>query len=659
MKKITALLIGCPNVGKTSLLNHLAGSTFRVGNFPGVTVEKREGKAFYGDYEIHLIDLPGIYTTQFYTSEDERIAVEFLKSREYDLVINVVETPKLERDLHLTLELTKLQKPMVVALNMMDEAKNLGFMIDLLRLREIFNIPVVGTNGRTGEGKEKLLEAIIEVNERGISPQLNIHPSQLFTSEDSKNYELDSLSLVQGIAREVLRKKIATKKNLTSLFDTLFLHPYFGLLFLFLIFYFLFKFVFDLSSPLVDFLDGFINDFLGKGLGIFLAYLGAPDFLVEFLRSAVIGGVGTVLTLTPVLIFMFFFLTLLEASGYLPRVAFLMDRFTHRLGLHGHSVIPLLLGFGCNVPAIMALRVLSDPKDKLIVMAMIPFMSCSARLVIFAFFASLFFANPFLVIFSLYLLGLFLSVLTGLFLSKKVYHKDLSHFVMDLPPYRLPSLKFLLKMVWVHLKRFLVRAGTIIFVVSVVLWFLLNLPWGVKNLEDSYAGRVGKVIAPVFDPLGLSDWRVATSMIPALLAREAIISNLAVIVEEEEKEKLFSEKEKGSPEFLLVEELKKQGENLGEAGKKAFFSLINPWPSFWEEDEEISSAKQKIRKIFTPAQAVSFLVFVLINTSCLATIVTMAKEGGRKIAFLFFFYSFGLGWVLASLTYQIAKLFWS
>jgi len=650
MKKIRVLLAGNPNVGKTSLLNHICGTTLTIGNFPGVTVEKKEGRVVFQGYEIEFLDIPGIYTLEFYTSLDEKIAVDYLNQGDYDLIINVVESPKLERDLYLTLQLAQLKKPMVIALNMTDEAEALGIKIDEVRLSEILKVPVVKTVGRTGKGVDELLPALISAYEKNLVPSLSRIPIQIVSGDEPSN--LDYASLAQGLAKEVLRKRLVTQRNISDFLDNLLLHPVFGIFFLFLIYYLVFKTVFDLSSPLVDFLDGFFSDFLGKGLSFLLSRLGLPDFLVQFFGSAVIGGVGTVLTFVPVVFLMFLFITLLETSGYLPRVAFLMDRFTHRLGLHGHSVIPLLLGFGCNVPAILALRVLPDPKDRLIVMAMIPFMSCSARLVVFSFFASLFFKNPVLIVFCLYMFGIFAAVLTGLILKKTFYKKELSHFVMDLPPYRLPSARMLFRIVWLHLKSFLFRAGTIIFAISVVIWLLLNLPFGEKNLENTYAARVGKTISYIFSPLGLDDWRIGTSLIPAFLAREAIISTLGVIVEEDEEEKV--------EHFDWKSKAQEQGRTLVEALKKGIISLLTPYPTVLadddKEEEEKQTVKEKIKDLFKPPQALSFLVFILIYMSCLATLATIWKEAGKTYALLYFFYSFFLAYILSALTYQLSRL---
>ncbi len=640
MKKVKVALVGNPNVGKTSLLNHLAGTDLKIGNWPGVTVEKKVGKTQFQDYEIEFIDLPGVYTLESAFSEDEKITVSFLKEGDYDVVLNVIESPRLERDLYLTLQLVELKKPLVIALNMRDEAEALGIHIDEKRLSDLFKIKVVKTVGRTGEGVKELLSAIVETYERKLIPEFEVFSfSEEFDTEEKK------LSLIKGIYKEVIKKPLIPKKNLTEFVDEFLLHPYLGFFFLFVILYFTFKLVFDLSSPFVDFIDGFFQEFLAPALAVFLKSLGAEEFIINFFTEALLGGLGIVLSFLPLIFIMFLFITLLETSGYLPRVAFLVDRFTHKIGLHGQSAIPLILGFGCNVPAILATRTIQDRKDRLLIIAMIPFMSCSARLVVFSFFALTFFTRPALLILGLYIMGIVFAFLTGFIMKKTLLKKELSHFVMDLPPYRFPSLKVLIKTVNLHVKRFIIRAGTVIFAIAVTIWLTLSLPPGERELEKTLAGKIGKTLVPLFEPVGLGDWKITTSLIPAFLAREAILSNLAIILKAEEREKL--------EEFQLLPALEEQKEALFEAFKQAFSSLFTLTPASLKPEEEGQSLRGKIRDLLTPSSALSFLIFVLIYNSCVATFVTMWKEGSKNLALGFLLYSFILAWILAFITYRI------
>lgn len=631
-KEIKVVLIGNPNVGKTSILNHLVKGNLRIGNWPGVTVEKKEGHVFFNGYKITFIDLPGIYTLEEIISEDEKIAFNFIVSRDYDLILNIVETPRIERDLYLTCQLLDIEKPLILVLNMIDEAESYGMEVNVERLSELLNVKVFKTNGRTGEGIKEILPAIVEVYEKNIKPITINYPKEIENKIKEKNtfkwlklqeiikenpelYKIikeKQLSFSKGLTKEVVRKKILYKKTLTETLDSLFLHPLFGSFFFILIMYLFFKISFDFSSPFIDWIDNFLQNFLGPLITKNLENIGAPHFLISFIVGALIGGVGIVLSFVPLIFTMYFLLTLLETSGYLPRVAFLMDNFTHKIGLHGQSVIPLILGFGCNVPAVIATRTFQDIKDKLLVISMIPFISCPARLIVFSFIVSIFFEKPALIIFILYLIGIILSILTSLVLRKTLLEKKLSHFVMDLPPYRIPSLKIVFNITKAYLKDFVYRAGTIIFTVSVVMWLLLNLPFKEKNIENTFAGKIGKTLSYIFEPIGLGDWRISTSILSGFLAREAIISNLGVIMMQEKKDTL---------------------EN--------------------NQNSEDRKLKAKIKELLTPKQALSFLLFVLIYNSCLATVVVMAKEGSWKFALGFWLYSFILAWLISFINFKL------
>lgn len=663
-KEIKVVLVGNPNVGKTSILNYLVKGNLKIGNWPGVTVEKKEGHVFFDGYQITFIDLPGIYTLEEIVSEDEKIAFDFIVNRDYDLILNIIETPRIERDLYLTCQLLDIEKPLILVLNMIDEAESLGIEVNVERLSELLKVKVFKTNGRTGEGVKEILPAIIEVYKKNTKPVTINYPKEIENKIKEKNtfkwlklqeiikenpelYKIikeKQLSFSKGLTKEVIRKKILHKKTLTETLDSLFLHPILGNFFFILITYLFFKISFDFSSPFIDWIDNFLQNFLAPLLTKNLENIGAPHFLISFIVGALIGGVGIVLSFIPLIFTMYFLLTILETSGYLPRVAFLMDSFTHKIGLHGQSVIPLILGLGCNVPAVIATRTFQDIKDKLLVLSMIPFISCPARLIIFSFFALIFFKNPALIIFILYLIGLIFSILTSLILRKTLLKKKLSHFVMDLPPYRIPSLKIVFNITKAYLKDFVYRAGTIIFMVSVVMWLLLNLPFGEKNIEKSLASKIGKTLSYIFEPIGLGDWRITTSLLSGFLAREAIISNLGVIVAQERKDTY--------QKIDTLPALKEQVINLGRAIKEGFFSIFYPIPKTLEVSENSTELKDKIKDLLTPKQALSFLLFVLIYNSCLATVVIMAKEGNWKFALGFWLYSFVLAWFISFINFS-------
>ncbi len=666
MKRINVALVGNPNVGKTSLLNHIAGTTLKVGNWAGTTVEKKEGKAYYGDYEIHFVDLPGIYSLVPF-SEAEQVARDYLLNQRPDVVINVLETPNMERGFLLTVEILEMEIPTVIALNMWDEAQRLGIEVDKNKLSELLGLKVVKTNGRTGEGKGELLETVVQTYEQKLKPLPLKYSRTLeeYLSKVEGNTKFEKVKRAQelygedfyrllkderfafahGLYYEVAKKTNQRTYELTDSLDKLLLHPVFGVLFFLLLMFFMFKLAFDFSAPWMDWLDGLMNGFFSP----LIRHLLGESTLSRFLSEAVIGGVGFVLTFLPLIASLLFVLSLLEFSGYMPRVAFLMDDLMHRLGLHGTSFIPLLLGFGCNVPAVMATRALESKRDKLLVMAMIPFVSCPARLVVFSFFAVLFFPNPALIIFFLYILGLVFAFLTSFFLQKFIYKNPLRHMILELPPYRLPVFKLVFRITWAHVKQFIYRAGTLIFGVSVILWVLLNLPPGVSNPKDSLAGYVGRALVPVFKPMGLEDWRITTSLIPAFLARELVLGSMATMYAVEQKEE--------KKEFEIKQALTQQVLAFGKAFKDSILNTINPLPKAFEVEEEHSALREAVKNSLSPAQAFSFMLFILLYTSCLGTVAVLQKEAGTKFAITFLAYSFLLAWLVGVGAYKLWSLF--
>lgn len=692
-KSIKVAFAGNPNVGKTSLLNHAAKTDLKVGNWSGVTVEKREGFMNYKGYDIHFVDLPGIYTLEP-LSEDEWVAYSFLTQENPDVVVDVIEAANADRDFLLTTELLEFGRPMVVALNMVDEAAKRGIEIDSNHSRELLNVPVIKTNGRTGQGVTELLDAIIDsaegkthpnpvkynemmeqalsrISADGGSEKLDKHQLiQLLSQGNGENVEKNKLekfykksisdivkderyAFANGFYNEVLKKKKTTARDVTDQIDKIVLHPFLGFAVFLLVMFLLFKVSFDFSNPLMNWTTGLINDFAAPLISSLLSSLGASQWIMKFFSEAIVGGVGFVITFVPLIGAIYFLLALLEMSGYMPRIAFLMDRFMHKLGLHGKGMIPLLLGFGCNVPAIIATRTLEKKRDKLLVMAMIPFMSCPARLVIFSFFAILFFSHPAIVIFSLYLGGILIGLLTAFFLRKTAYKGKLSHFVMELPPYRVPRIRTVLRITWVQVKSFLYRAGTLIFAASVAVWILLNTPPNIKSQSDSVAAYIGKAITPVFKPIGINDWRISTSLIPAFLAREIVLSSMGTIYSEDAEArsaKVPHEK------FQFYSALRGQAMSFATAIKESFGSLLTPTIQTLQADDSQESLRAVIRSSFTPASALSFMIFLLLYTSCLATVAVMAREGGKKFGFLFLGYSFAIAWVVAFIVYNVGTL---
>ncbi len=681
---IKVAFAGNPNVGKTTIINRLAGLNLKVGNWPGTTVEKKEATVKFSGYTIKIVDLPGIYTLDP-LSEDEKIAVNFLEKEKPDVIVNIVEATNLERSLNLTTELLEFEIPTVIVLNMIDEADRMGIEIDTEKMAELLNVNIVKTIGNKGKGVHNILPAIIDAISTEKKPKLN-YSNELqkvidkIKSEENKTTR-EALELIissekyrevrekfeklygkniediirderyafaNGLFHEVFKRKGEHYKDITDTIDKIILHPFMGIISLVVIIFLMFKIAFDFSTPFVDWVDFAINEFVGALIINLLLSVNAPVWLMDFFSEAVVGGVGFVLTFVPLIGVIYFLLTYLEMSGYLPRIAFLADRVMHKLGLHGKHVIPIMLAFGCNVPAIVATRTATSLKEKLIVISMIPFMSCPARLVVFSFFAVLFFERPALVIGSLYLIGIVVGVITAFILRKFFIKETISHFVMELPPYRFPPLSSVLTIVWIHVKDFLYRAGTLIFGTSILIWLLINIPPG-EDMSKSVASKIGRVLVPVFSPIGIDDWKATTSLIPAFLAREVVIGSMGTIYAGEE-EKEYEKEDLSQKGVELIK-------GFGNALKDGIVGVFSPSLSIAEvEEEEDKSLRAVIKNSFTPLSALSFMIFILIYTSCLGTVATMAREIGIKYSLIFLVYSFVVAWAVAFLTYQGGKL---
>lgn len=661
---------GNPNAGKSTLINSLAGSRLQVGNWPGVTVEKKEASLEHGGNRIALVDLPGCYSLSPY-SEEEIVARDFLVRERPDVIVNVVDATNLERNLYLTVQLLELGIPVVIALNIWDEAEKKGFRIDVAALGEALGVKVVKTVATRKEGLDALLAAVtapspgsgelpggpayggdLEEAARKVGDAVaEYHPALLeryprrwlalkllegdrhlleteriadpapFVSAaaahlvEAHGEDLESLladaryGVVAGLTREVLKRPAAGKKELTEKIDRIVLDRFLGIPIFFAAMWLIFKLTFDVSKPLVDLLDGAVNGPFIRWGKAGVAWFHGADWLASLLTEGVIGGVGFVLMFVPVIFAMMFFITLLEGSGYMARAAFVMDRAMHCMGLHGKSFIPMLLGFGCNVPAIYATRTLENPRDKALTALLIPLMSCGARLPVYVVFTGAFFpGNGGLVLWSLYVLGIVLAVLMGILFKRTLFRGESPMFIMELPPYRMPSLRSLLIHTWEKGKHFLIKAGTYILAVSVLVWFLLNLPWGVLDKKDSYLGRTGSAIAPLFEPLGFGSWEAASSLVTGIIAKEIVVGTMGDIYA----------------------------------------------PGDGEEGEGLRSA---VGRTFTPLSAYAFMVFVLLYSPCVVTAAAFRHEFGNWRWFgVAFAYQMALAWGVAFAVFQGGRL---
>jgi ferrous iron transport protein B len=707
---ITVAVAGNPNSGKSTLINAIAGSRLHVGNWAGVTVEKKEAMFEFQGHRIRLVDLPGTYSLSPY-SQEEIIARDYLVRERPDLIINVVDATNLERNLYLTVQLMELGIPLVMALNIYDEAQAKGYRIDIEGIEKMLGVIVVPTSATQKSGLDDLLGEVLKTADNpgahkpatlnyGEDMEVAVeflrgalkksHPQledrfplrwlvlKLIEGDDYVKQEVDPgqealldqallhlrkahgddmeaimadtrYSLATGLTREVLHKPELAKAELTEKIDRIVLNRFFGIPIFLAAMWLLFKLTFDLSSPFGDWIDAMTNGPFKRFASAILGSIGAPDWTVSLVNDGIIAGVGFVLVFVPVIFCMMFFITFLEGSGYMARAAFVMDRAMHAIGLHGKSFIPMLLGFGCNVPGIYATRTLENPKDKILTALLIPLMSCGARLPVYVLFVGVFFPhNSGTVIWSLYLMGILLAVLMGLIFKKTLFRGEAPMFIMELPPYRMPSFRSLCLHTWEKGKHFLFKAGTYIFAVSILVWFMLNLPWGVEQKRDSFLGQAGAAIAPIFEPAGFGTWEAASSLITGVIAKEIVVGTMGEIYAPKH------EKKEADPS--VVEDLKEIAVSFGTAAKTAVSTLLFI-PGEEEAEEDQTPLKQAVMAGFTPLSSYAFMAFVLLYMPCVIVGVAMRQEFGTwKWAGVGFLYQTLLAWVVAVLIFQGGRL---
>ncbi|MEW6387161.1 MAG: ferrous iron transport protein B [Thermodesulfobacteriota bacterium] len=714
-KVLTVAVAGNPNSGKSTLINALAGTRLQVGNWPGVTVEKKEAVLEYQGRKIRLVDLPGTYSLSPY-SQEEVIARDYLVREKPDAIIDVLDATNLERNLYLTMQLLELGLPVVAALNIFDEAQNKGYRIDTGAMEEMLGAKVIPTVATRKRGMEELLDAVVDAGEgaaerrprklpyggdieaavtevekkvtdlyphlaeryplrwlalkllegdRQVLQETNLGDHHALAGEASRHLQqahgedMEALmadaryAQAAGLTREVLRKPEASRVELTEKIDRVVLNRFLGIPIFLLAMWLMFKLTFDVGNPLVDWVDGVFSGPLTRWTKALFIWIAAPEWLGSLATEGVIGGVGTVLTFVPLIFAMMFFITFLEGSGYMARAAFVMDRAMHALGLHGKSFIPMLLGFGCNVPAIYATRTLENPRDKVLTALLIPLMSCGAKLPVYALFTGLFFAaHSTTVIWSLYVLGIVLAMAMGIFFKRTLFRGEYPLFIMELPPYRLPSLKSLMIHTWEKGKHFLIKAGTYILGMSILMWFLLNLPWGVKDKKDSVLGRIGQGLAPIFQPLGFGQWQAASSLVTGFIAKEIVVTTMGQIYGKEE------EKQEEPP--TLGEDLKEIGLSLGKAITEAGRNVVATFgvaSLAVEEDEKTASWRGALTEQFSPLSALTFMAFTLLYMPCMVTAVAFRHEFGTWKWFgLATAYGLVLAWLVAFAIYQGGRL---
>lgn len=697
-RTINLALVGNPNCGKTTLFNKITGQRAKTGNYGGVTVDRKEGYVTYKGYTINIIDLPGTYSMTEYSKEEVYVR-EYITEHCPDIILNVVDSTNLERNLFLTTQLIDMDVRTIMSLNMYDEFEKSGSHLDHESLSTMLGFPIIPTVAAQGEGVEKILDTAIMLFEekaevrhfhinygrtieaaiKNIEKELDLYQDitakyhsrylaiKLLESNvklndiisvnidndkesDTKklnkivNIEKSSLvreykddpravitsakyGFVRGALTETLKKKHNPRLEASAEIDGLLTNKILGIPILLGLLWLTFQATFTLG----DYPMGWLEDLVGS-FGEIVSGLLPSGILHDLIVDGIIAGVGSVIVFLPNILILFLFMTFMEESGYMARAAFIMDKLMHKIGLHGKSFIPLLMGFGCNVPAIIATRTLASRKDRIITMLIIPFMSCSARLPVFILMISIFFdSHRGTILLILYLIGIILAALASIVLDKTIKVKNEAPFVMELPPYRLPSARNVLGLTWDKGAQYLLKMGKTILAFSVIIWALGYFPRTTEDmssseaLEQSYIGHIGEALEPVISPLGF-DWKMGVAIVSGIGAKEVVVSTLGV---------LYGESDELSDDELIESSTLKE-------------NILN---------DTYTKGTRVGEKVYSPLIAFSFMAFILLYTPCFAVVIAIAKEGGKKWAVVNVVLSLAVAWTVSFLITTIGQLF--
>ncbi len=749
---IRIAFIGNPNVGKSAIINKISQASLKIGNWPGVTIEKKEVFFKVGDDEVELVDLPGIYSLTA-NSPEELVSRNFVLNEEVDVIINVVDSTMLEKNLYLTALLKELGKPMIMALNYVDEFKKYDYSLDKELFQKQIGMEAVFTSGKTGEGIQELLEKSVKLakvhkdqshipynlafdnlieedivkvksillNDPKYSKLLVKYPLDWVAikilEEDTnflstvkveenidlrevgkeslenlkKRYDMDPAEViararfgaVRGIVSANLKKGDKDRFALTDKIDKVLLNKFFGIITFFALMYVIFSIIFDGSAPFIDWVDGFFSNFIIKYAGKLIE--GVPDWLSGLILDGILGSLGAVLTFVPLMLFVYFFMSLLEESGYMARVAFLMNKIMSKVGLSGKAFIPMLIGFGCTVPAIYSTRTLEDERTRRLTGFIVTFMSCGARLPVYSLLAAAFFpGNAAMIIMSIYLVGFIFALLTALVLKRFDYFKgDNTELLIELPPYRFPTWKSIWRNMSYRTMEYVKRASTVILGVLIIIWFFSYFPNN-GDVQTSYLAKASRVVQPVFKPTGFATrWEPVASLVPGIIAKEAVVGFLGQVLLQQ------AEDEGEEVEYNVLSDLKAQligskneegeYEEYGILGStiesvKAIGNFFNPLNgetflrtgSLAPADEETLSEDAggdiipAMRNLWNDedgtVRAYSFMLFVLLVVPCAVGIAAVKQEFGWKFMFLQLGVLLVLPYVVSTLFFNIVRL---
>lgn len=628
MATLSVALTGNPNTGKSTIFNELTGIRQKIGNWPGVTVDKKVGYTKHKDRAISVMDLPGTYSING-RSPEEIIVENYLSGEKPDIIVDVIDSSNIERNLFLCLQLLERRIPVLVDLNMMDEANKKGIKISTAKLEKLLGMPVVETVGRSKKSTNKLLDIFTSTvmdsykNSQQVEEHIaNIEKLKATISDKEKLEEAiieARYAFIDKIVEQVVVKE-NVGNNLTEKIDKVLANGFMALPILVLMLYLVFQITFTwIGQPIADELDVLINEDFYGWADEALTGLGVADWLHSLVCDGIIAGVGGVLTFVPLIFTLFFCLSFLDGTGYMARVAFVMDPIMRRAGLSGKALMPIICGFGCAVPGIMGARALDSEKDRMITILVTPFLTCGAKLPVMALFGAIFFGeNAGDVVFAMYLIGIIGAILASSILSRTVFEKDNTSFVLELPPYRIPDMKTVLLETWDKGKGYLIKAGTIIFAMSVILWFLSSYNFGgqVEDMSESFLATLGGMMSTLFVFHGFDTWEAGSAVITGIMAKEAVISTMGILY--------------GLPD------LSPDTETVEAVGMVANTGL---------------------QMAFTTMSALAFMVFSQLYTPCMTALGTIKKEaGGWKWMLFSAVGTFVLAWIVSLLVYQIGTL---
>ncbi|MEZ3500419.1 Fe(2+) transporter permease subunit FeoB [Pantoea sp. KPR_PJ] len=652
MKSIEAVLVGNPNAGKTTLFNLLTGMRQRTGNWPGVTVERKQGAFTTLHRGVTLIDLPGIYSLERVHAEDglsadERVTCHYVLSGQPDVIINVVDASSLEKGLWLTLQLRELNLPMIVVLNMADVARKCGVKIQADKLSDQLGCPVILMSASTSEGVTELLTA---VDSQATKPVNTLSLNRPDTTQEARLQRIDRLCQI------ACEQSMQTAHRLTGVLDSLFLNKWLGFPLFLGVMYLMFYLSINIGGALQPIFEKGGTALFVDGTAHYCNAFHFPGWLTSFLAQGIGGGIATVLPLVPQLTLMFLFLTVLEESGYMARAAFVVDRVMRWLGLPGKSFVPLIVGFGCNVPAVMGARTLETERERILTMLMAPFMSCGARLAIFAVFATAFFGRAGASLtFSLYLLGIVVAVFTGLVLKHTLLKGEASRAIMELPLWHVPVMRSLLLQTWFRLHAFIIRAGVVIVSACVIISLLSGLTVRgevAQRVDDSVLASASRLLTPLFSPMGVhaDNWQATVGLVTGAMAKESVVGTLNALYLAEPQNKAD-----GAPpqtlSAVLTSSLSETWQNLVDA--VSLQVLFHPVEASKGEGEMSEGALSVMQGMFgTPLAAYSYLVFVLLYMPCASVMGALAKEAGRKWMWFALVWGTGVAYATATVVYQ-------